>query len=154
MSWRKTASHANTLTPIWHNLLSPRCSGHNTKESLPLSLILPSTTSWPTPVFPRNNLFLDESTARRGKSCLFNGLLDYTTQHPVQKGKKKNTGQEERKEREVRRRGREESVWQRRGGDGVTGREWKGKKKERRWCWKGFRSSSSMNHYQINCETA
>lgn len=119
MSWRKTASHANTLTPIWHNLLSPRCSGHNTKESLPLSLILPSTTSWPTPVFPRNNLFLDESTARRGKSCLFNGLLDYTTQHPVQKGKKK----ERRARREKRKRGEEE----REGGECVTKKRW-------RWC--------------------
>lgn len=92
--------------------------------------------------------------------------LDYTTQHPVQKTKKKEKkekefadgGQEARKRtRDGGWRGEGGGVWRRRGAEGDhimekgTGRDCKGRKKME---LKGVTYSTLMNHYQINCERA
>lgn len=88
------------------NILFLLCShrdAHSTTRKTPLitlslCLILSSTTSCPTPVFPGNNLFLDESTAWREKSCLFKGGL--IIQHNILSRRKKRKfadGQQEKR---------------------------------------------------------
>lgn len=81
-----------------HGITTCRCScpqtshfSHSTNHARTLAILArpalsftpSSTTSCSAAVFPRNYLFLDESTGCRGKGWLFSDWLGYTTRHPV-----------------------------------------------------------------------